>query len=797
MLRNYFKIAWRNLIKSKGYSAINIGGLAIGIAATLLISLWVYDELTYNDHIEHRDKIALVLQNETFNGEVLTHGGIPRALETALRTDYDSYFKHIAMASFGKQTMGFKDVSISREGLFVQSGGPDMFSLEILKGKRNGVEEVNSIMLSESTAKALFGDKDPVGKIVKVNTKYNVKVTAVYKDFPVKSSFKGIEYVMPWAFYVKTNRWVKKAENNWSNNSFQLYVQIADNTTMAALSSKIKDLKKNLSKSTKKFNPELFLFPMNDWHLRWNFEGGKQTDGGRIKYVRLFSIIGLLILLLACINFVNLNTARSEKRAMEVGVRKAIGSSRNALIYQFLSESFLVVCLAYSIAVVIVQLSLYGFNELVNKHIYFPWDSALFWLGSLVFIMLITFISGGYPALYLSSFKPVSVLKGVFRPERFSMLPRKILVVAQFTVSVVFIIGTIVVMQQIQFSKDRPVGYNKNGLIQIPTANGRFYGKDVLMRNEFLRSGAVVEMATSTSPTTAIESNESGFLWEGKPEGFVDSFAWTKVSHEYAQTIGLKIVEGRDFSKRFSTDSSAVLINEAAVKYMGLKNPVGTYLKSTGYHKGKWKIIGVVENMITQSPYEPVKQAIYAFNKRGDLGYYNLRLNPEKSMSANLKLIEKVFKQHFPNSPFEYQFIDEEYGRKFAEEERISNLASLFTLLAIFISCLGLFGLTSYVVEQRTKEIGVRKILGASISNLWIMLSKNFVGLVILSCVLAVPIAYYYMNAWLLNFEYRINVSWSIFVVSIAGAILMTLITISFHISRIARANPINSLRTE
>ncbi|WP_418497730.1 ABC transporter permease [Flagellimonas sp.] len=799
MFKNYLKIAWRNLSKNKAYTVINVGGLALGMAVTLIIGLWVRDELSHNNYFSHKDQIAQIFQSQTFNGQTGTGPAIPRPLEKAFRDGYMDNFEHLVMSSWNNsQYLKYKETSISRDGNFMQREAPEMLDLNILKGEKDGVREINSIMLNESTANALFGSEDPIGKVIEVNSQYDMMVTGVYEDIPFNNSFSDAQFIMPWDKYVSVNEWIKNAEDQWGNNSFQMFVQIADNTTMERVTSTIKDVKKTLNKNTEEFNPQLFLFPMKDWYLRGNFENGKQV-GGRIKYVWLFAIIGAFVLLLACINFMNLSTARSEKRAKEVGIRKSIGSQRRQLINQFLGESFLVVLFAFGIAVLIVILSLNGFNNLAKKEMSFPWASIGFWVMSLVFILFTALLAGSYPALYLSSFRPVDVLKGTFKAGKHSGLPRKILVVVQFTVSVAFIIGTVIVMQQINYAKNRPIGYDKEGLIQIPTMSQDFTGKFELMRDEFIASGAVMEMSTSSAPTTNIWSNRSGFVWEGKPEGFQEDLAWTEVSPEYAKSLNLKIVQGRDFSREFPSDSNAVLINETAVKYMGLKNPVGQFIKDDDEEDPDppMKIIGVVEDMIAQSPYEPVKQGMYVFDKYGNSSYYNMRLNPNQSASQNIAVIERVFKEHFPNIPFQYDFVDEEYGEKFASEVRIGTLSGIFTALAILISCLGLFGLTSFVAEQRTKEIGVRKVLGASIFNVWNMLSKDFLKLVIISCFIAVPIAYYVMNGWLQEYPYRVILKWWIFGLAMLGAMLVTVITVSFQAIKAARSNPVKSLRTE
>ncbi|MCK0188894.1 ABC transporter permease [Arenibacter sp. F20364] len=799
MFKNYLKIAWRNLTNNKGYSIINIGGLALGMAVTLIIGLWIQDELSHNNYFSKKEKIAQVFQSQTFNGNTGTGPAIPRPLEKALRDGYNDNFEHLVMSSWNiSRYLKYKDKSLSKTGNFMQREAPEMLDLKILKGEKDGLRELNSVMLSASVAKALFGNEEPIGKTLKVNNQYDVMVSAVYEDIPFNNSFHDTEFLMSWDKMIASQEWMKNAEDQWGNNSFQMFVQIADNTTMDRVTEAILNVKKNLNEDTAEFNPQIFLFPMKDWYLRGNFENGKQS-GGRIKYVWLFGIIGAFVLLLACINFMNLSTARSEKRAKEVGIRKSIGSRRNQLINQFLSESFIVVLFAFVVAIVFVMLCLNGFNDLSKKEISFPWTNSVFWLSSLVFILFTALVAGSYPALYLSSFKPVDVLKGSFKAGKYAGLPRKILVILQFTVSVAFIIGTVIVMQQINYAKNRPVGYDKEGLVQIPTFSQDFQGKYDLMRTEFLNSNAVIEMSASSSPTTQIWSNRSGFDWDGKPEGFQEDLAWTEVTPEYAKSLGMKIVDGRDFSREFATDSNAVLLNQTAVKYMGIKNPVGKFLKDDDEEDPNppLKIIGVVEDMITQSPYEAVKQGVYVFDKHGNSSFYNLRLNPNQSASQNLTIIESVFKEHFPDLPFEYDFVDTEYGEKFASEERIGTLSGIFTALAIFISCLGLFGLTSFVAEQRTKEIGVRKVLGATVFGVWRMLSKDFLKLVIISCFIAVPIAYYVMNGWLQDYPYHVLLEWWVFAMAVIGAMFVTVITVSFQAIKAANSNPVKSLRTE
>ncbi|MCF0075785.1 FtsX-like permease family protein, partial [Dyadobacter sp. CY261] len=597
---------------------------------------------------------------------------------------------------------------------------------------------------------------------------------------------------------VANTPWIKEAADSWGNNSFRLYLQLAPNTTMEQVTAKIKDIKLNTNRvEYAKRNPQFSLLPMNDWYLRSNFENGIQT-GGRIELVRLFGSIGAFVLLLACINFMNLSTARSEKRAREVGVRKSLGSMRRQLIIQFLSESFLVVTLAFLLALTLVMLMIPIFNTLADKQLVFPWQHTSFWVAALVFIVLTALVSGSYPALYLSAFQPLKVLKGTFRLGRFAALPRRVLVVLQFTVSVTLVISTIVVFRQVQYTKNRPVGYDRAGLVSIPLTEGEFSGKYEFIRNELLRSEAVTDMSATSDPATAVNFGRGGFRWAGKPADFQDSFAWVWVSPDYVKSLGMKIIAGRDFSADSPSDSNAVLLNKTAVAYMGLKNPLGTLIREDNDKSTAppLKVIGVVDDVVMESPYEPVQPTVYEFNK-GAARFYNLRLNPAIPVRESLATVEQIYKKNVPALPFQYVFVDEEYAAKFSAEERVGNLASIFASLAILISCLGLFGLASFTAEQRTKEIGIRKTLGASVADLWQLLSKDFVVLVLIACLMTVPITYYSINSWLDHYTYRVDVSWWIFGVAIMGALLLTLLTVSFQALKAAMINPVKSLRTE
>jgi ABC-type antimicrobial peptide transport system permease subunit len=800
MLRNYLKIALRNLTKNKVYSFINIGGLALGMAVAMLIGLWIYDELSYDKYHQNYDRIAQVMQHQTFNGHKGTGNSIPMPLVTELRNKYGSDFKYLAMATWeGDRILAFGDKKITKSGNYMDVEIPKMLSLKMLKGTYDGLNELNSVLLSASTAQALFGDTEPMGKLIKIDNKLDVKVTGVYEDLPFNTRFRELSFIAPWKLYVSSQKWVQQAldENQWGNNSFQLFAQIADHADMDKVSTKIKNVKwDKVDAEEKKFKAEIFLHPMRDWHLRSNWEEGIKT-GGFIQYVWLFAIIGVFVLLLACINFMNLSTARSEKRAKEVGIRKAVGSVRSQLINQFFSESFLVVTFAYIGAVIFILALLPWFNEVTDKKMSFPWAEPTFWLISIGFIFITGMLSGSYPALYLSSFQPIKVLKGTFKAGRLAAAPRKILVVVQFTVSVTLIIGTIIVYRQIQHTKNRPLGYDNKGIIMLQMMTPEFYGKYDLLRTDLKNSGAIVEMSESSSPLTGIWSNNGGFSWKGKDPSLQAEFATVRVTHDFGKTVGWQFKEGRDFSREFSTDTAAFVINEAAVKFMGLKNPIGTVVRWGDDKEGQdFTIVGVIKDMLMESPYEPVKQTIYLVNYE-NVNWINLKLNPTQSLTQSIAKVEAVFKKHTPAAPFEYKFVDQEFGKKFVSEERIGKLAGGFAILAVLISCLGLFGLASFTAEQRTKEIGVRKVLGASVFNLWGLLSKDFVVLVIISCCIATPIAYYYLNDWLGDYKYRTEISWWVFVLAGIGALTITLLTVSYQSIKAALMNPVKSLRSE
>ncbi|MDI3318510.1 ABC transporter permease [Pinibacter soli] len=795
MLKNYFKLAWRNLVKSKVYSLINVLGLATGMAVAMLIALWIWDEVTFDQyHSNHKELSQIMTTFVDNDGKMATGPAVCLPIGNELRTKYGSDFKNISMASWNfDHILVVGDKKITSRGMWVEGSFPTMFSLRILKGNINALEDPSTILLSASTATSLFGNADPINKMLRLDNKDNYKVAGVFEDLPHNTSMNEVKLFLPWKKYITTEDWIKRANTQWNNHSWQVYVQVANKIDMDKETQKIRNIVMDHKVAATDGKEQAVIFPMDKWRLYSEFKDGKAA-GGKIQFIWLFAVIGVFVLLLACINFMNLSTARSEKRAKEVGIRKTVGSVRGQLIGQFLAESVLVafVSLIFSLILAVILMPL--FNKLADKDVFLPLGNPIFWILIIVFTLITGLVSGSYPAFYLSKFEPIKVLKGTFRVGRFASLPRKVLVVVQFTFSIALIIGTIIIFKQIQYAKNRPVNYRSEGLITINMSTPDLYGHYDAIRSDLLATNVVDNMAESSSPTTDVWSNQIGFNWQGKDPNTLPSFGTIAVTEDFGNTIGWKVKEGRDFSKEFATDSLAMVLNEAAVKLVDMKrNIVGETIK---FNDKNYTVIGVVKDMIMESPYTPVKPTVFFFD-RNWTNVITIAIKQAVPVRDALNKIETVFKKYNPSSPFTYKFNDEEYMRKFADEQRIGKLATFFTILAIFISCLGLFGLASFVAEQRKKEIGVRKVLGASVFNLWQLLSREFAVLVIISCFIAIPLAWYYLHSWLQRFDYRTNISFWIIVASGAGALIITIITVSFQAIKAAIANPVKSLRTE
>ncbi|TRX60209.1 FtsX-like permease family protein [Fulvivirga sp. M361] len=795
MLSNYLKITLRNLNKNKAYTFINIGGFAIGMSVTILMGIWILNELSFNKVHTHYDRVGRLMHHVNFNGERVSLIYMPYQIGEELENKYGKDFDRIVMSTLESEHVltHTDDRKFKIVGSFMDADAPDLLSLKMIKGSKEGLQDISSVFLAGSVAHSIFGDTDPMGKFLQINSQLKVQVTGVYKDFDDNSDFERLKFIAPWQLFLNNDATTKSHSNPWQYNNFQTFIQVSENSDFGIVSEKIGGLinEKLSPDEADLYQKQVFIHPMSKWHLYSEFKNGLNT-GGRIQYIKLFSTIGLFVLLMACINFMNLSTARSEKRAKEVGIRKAMGSVKFQLVFQFFLEAFFISFIAFLLALPIVYFILPFFNEISEKSMELPWSDLYFWVIGVVFSLATGIVAGSYPAFYLSSFQPASVLKGAFKAGKRTSLPRKVLVVLQFTISLVLIIGTIVVFRQIHFAKSKPVGYTMDYLITFNTTNQIHQTFDAF-RNELIRTQVVEEVTESANSTTDYYVSDGAIDWEGKDPDMALEFPINNVTPEYGKTIGWKIIEGRDFSREFPSDKMAFILNETAVKFMGLKEPIGSIVEWRGR---PFHVIGVIEDIVFESPYQPVRPSI--FQMTGDRSYLiTARINPEYGNTEALARIKSVFQKYDPAVPFDFQFVNQEFNEKFKYEERVGKLASFFAVLAILISSLGIFGLAAFMAEQRVKEIGIRKVLGSSVFNLWMLLSKDFALLVIMALIIALPLAYFLMSSWLQNYHYRSGLPFWVFLVAAIGAMTITLLTISYHCTKAALLNPIKSLRSE
>ena len=788
MLKNYLLVAIRNILRSKFYSFINITGLAIGITCSILILLWVADETSFDKMHPKADRLYQLWVNAQFDGKIQSWRSVPLPTYEALKTA-NSNIKNVSVTDWGGgHLLTVGETRLIKDGYFASEEFLEMFEFELITGNAAQVlDDPRSIVITQATAKALFGDEDPINKVVRIDNENDLNVTGILKDVPKNSSFQ-MDFLMPWKFREQISDWVRRNTTNWGNYSFQVFVELNDPVNQQATEANIKDmLQKHEQVDTK---PELFLYPLLRWRLYSSFKDGVE-EGGMSDFVQLFTIIAIFIIVIACINFMNLATARSERRAKEVGIRKSIGSKRRELITQFIGESTMIAFIAFAIAVLMAQLLLPLYNELVEKQLFIDYTSGTFWLISFGMILLIGIVSGSYPAFYLSSFQPVRVLKGKIKAGKGASLPRKVLVTLQFGFSILLIIGTIVIYQQIELVRNRQLGYDQENLMAVDY-NNEVAKNYKAIKLDLLNSGVVESVTKSNSKITDINSNN--FLgWPGKPEELRVIFTTIATEYDYCKTMGIKLVEGRDFSEDFPSDTSSIIINQAGLDLMNLKDPIGTELPLWG---GKRKLIGVVENSLMGSPYEPVKPLFMILDPEW-INSVSIRLSKTNDLNASIEKVKAVFTKHSPAYPFEYDFADVDFQEKFKTINLTSKIASLFATLTIIITGLGLFGLASFTAEQRTKEIGIRKVLGASVPGLVRLISKDFSVLVIVSFILSAPFAWWLLSMYLERYTIRTTIEWWIFPLTGTIALLFAVAIVSTQALCAARSNPVNSLRSE
>ncbi len=794
MIRNYFKILFRSLAKNKAFSFINIIGLTIGMAAALLIILWIQREYSMDKFHEKSERLYVIYNRDTDGKKTWVNNNTQMVLSKTLKTDYPEV-EAVTMYNGSSNLITNGDRKLKGYGAVVDSVFLEMFSFPLLQGNsKAALKNPYDIVLTESFAKSLFGNQNAMGKTLTIDSASQFTVTGILKDLPNNTKF-SFKYLLPRSYKAQIN----PENDSWGSFSTTSYVLLKPGASSAKVDQKIKNLAKNNTKDKGlPITAEPFLHRIDKKYL-YNKDINGYLVGGEINKIRLFSVIAGFILLIACINFMNLSTAKSEKRAKEVGIRKVVGVTKTGLILQFIFESLFLSFLSFVLAMLIVYLTIPHYNQLVGGKLIVPIQDPSFWLFSIGFILFTGLLAGSYPAFFLSSFNPIKVLKGTYKSARNTVSARKVLVVLQFTFAMILIISTIIIYNQIRYGLDRETGYDREQLIYIPI-EGKIRSNYDLIKQEILSTGAVSTMTKSLSPITERWSDQWGLEWDGSntQDGQL-TFIKFGTDADLVKTMGLKIIEGRDIDvNKFPTDTSAVLLNESAIKAMGIKDPIGKLMNHIGYKEENYKIVGIVKDFVFESPFMDKIQPMMICGPRA---YYattlHMKLSEQFDTKASLGKIEEVLKKLNPDYEFNYTFVDESYAWKFASVERTAKLVTLFAILTILISCLGLFGLAAYLAENRTKEIGIRKVLGASVLQVTGLLSREFLILISISFMIASPIAWYAMNIWLADYSYTPGISWWVFVLTGVLALIITFLTISWQSIKAAIANPVTSLRNE
>ena len=775
---------------NKTFSLINIFGLALGMTCSLLIMLWLKDELKRDRFHANDKRLFRVMENQYYSGDISTFPASPGILADNIVKDVPEVEMASQMLWEEEPLFTVGDKFDKEKGRYVQKDFLRMFSFKLAKGDAaTALARPDAVVISKKLADKYFKGQDAIGKMIKIDSKENVVVTGVLEEIPELSSLK-FDFLMSYDIWFKKNDWAKE----WGNNGPRCYVMLAANTSVDKVNAKIKNYIKTKNKDS---NVELFLQNYGESYLYSNWDNGKQ-NGGRIEYVRIFSGVAIIILLIACINFMNLATARSLRRAREIGVRKVVGAGKRQLVAQFIGESMFVSFLAILLSLLIVALILPSFNTLTEKHLSVNLGDPAFLLILLGLTVVTGFISGSYPALFMSTLKPIVVLKGLLKFKPGATYFRKGLVVFQFALSIVLILGMIVIYRQINFIHNKNLGFAKEDLLYMPLEGS--LGKNFMaFKEELLKQPGIKNITSAQSSPLEVGSSTQGVRWPGKDTTKLILFSNNPITYDYIKTMGIELIGGRDFDPSYSLDTMNYLVNEAAARKIGYKDPVGKELTMWG---DKGSIVGLMKDFHHNSlhvPIEPLILRLFKASWAKDNGYWgNVIIRTEKGKSKQaIASMEKVFKQFNPGFPFRYYFTDDEIAKNYKAEYTVSKLSRYFAFLAIFISCLGLFGLVTFTAEQKTKEIGIRKVLGASVTGIIRMLSKDFLKLVLIAALIAFPVAWWAMYKWLNDFEYRVDIGWWVFVVAGIAALLIALLTISFQSIKAALANPVKSLRTE
>ncbi len=789
MFRNYVITAFRNLWKNKSFSAINLFGLALGMASSLLIMFWVQDERDMDNFHEKGDRLYSVYERQYYDGKIEAFHATPGVLAEEMKKVLPEVEMSSQMAWNDESTFQVGEKIMKQSGNYVSEDFFSMFSYKVIEGSAaTALNAPLNIAISRKFANDFFGSPGAaIGKTIRYQNSKDLKITAVFENVPPNSAAK-FDFMLPWKLFLEYNTWA----GEWGNNGPRTFLLLRLGTDPRQFEKKItKFIDKYNNEQSSGFRIELGIQRVGEIYLHNNFKNGKLA-GGRIEYVRLFSIVAVFILLIACINFMNLTTARSVKRAKEIGIRKVVGAIRPMLMRQFIGEAILLSFLAVLLSILLVVLVLPSFNTLTSKEIQFPFSKFSFWTSLVTLTIITGFLAGSYPALFLSSFNPIKVLKGPMKFSSGAGWIRKGLVVFQFVLSTVLIIGTIVISNQVRYAQSLNLGYDRENLLYVPM-EGDLAKKYDLFKQEAIKLPGIKLITRISQTPTQIENGTGGVEWEGKDPTTKPMFTWVYAGYDFVKTMNLKLIAGRDFSKEFPTDSVGYLLNEAAVTKIGLKDPIG---KPLTMWQRKGTIIGILKDFHYNSIHTPINPMIVRLGETENWGNILIRTEAGKTKEA-LSSLEKLSKQLNPQFPFTYQFTDEQYAKLYKSEQMISSLSTYFAFLAIFISCLGLLGLAMFTAGQRTKEIGIRKVLGASVSSVFTLLSREFLLLVFISLVIATPIAWWTMSKWLEDFAYREPIRGWVFFAAGLAAIFITLLTVSFQAIKAAVSNPIKSLRTE
>ena len=786
MIKNYFKIAWRNVLRNKGYSLLNIFGLAIGITCASLILLWVQDEINFDTSIEDKNLVFNVPTNQRYDGEWRTFQmATPGPLAEVLKNDIPEITKASRLRD-QDFLFSVNDKNVDSHGAYADVDIFDIFDLQFIEGNaKEAFNNKHSIVITQKVASILFGKtQNVIGETVQVNRELTFKVTGVIKNLP-ENTTNYFSWLVPFENFTDGKEWTKGYGSNFTDT----FVKVASGVNVDEVDKKVRAV---LPAKTGDNETVAILFSANDWHLRAKFKDG-QIIGGRIEYVQLFSLIALIILVIACVNFMNLATARSQKRATEVGMRKTLGSGRKQLIFQFIAESMLTAGIATAISTIALLLILPEFNLLVNKSLSIDINSPLHLLSLFGITVISGLLAGLYPAFYLSGFKPIQVLKGNTKNSGKASLVRKCLVVSQFATSIILIIGTIIVYQQVDHIKNRNLGLDKDNLIEVPVARGEIIKNFDLIERELTASGLVQSAGLMNSHILSEGNNTSSVHWAGKPENSDILVSFRTVTLNFFDATGMTIKKGKGFSKSKAVDSTNVLITETFANLLNTENVLGSTIY---WGDDKLTVTGIVEDYLYGDVYGSSDPVLF-FHRAEGADYMYIKPAEGVKTTVALAKIEEILNLYNPGFPFEYNFVDDSFNSKFKSEQMIGDISKLFAIIAIIISCIGLFGLTAYMAEQRKKEIGVRKVLGSSVFKIVKLLSKDFLLLIFIALVLAIPVSWFMMHSWLQDYAYRISISGWIFVIAGGIVILIALVTISFQAIKAATANPIKSLRTE